>query len=100
MVRKLVDIDDLTEAEIYKSIMTKYSQWSTEDEWRILLPYPGENNRGKVIQQPTPKAIYMGVDTPDSLKEKLKEYCEEQIVELYQMEVDFVRRQLAPRQIM
>lgn len=98
--RKIIDIDDFDEAEMYKSIMTKYSQWSPEEEWRIILPYPGENNSGKAIEQPLPKAIYMGVDITDSLKATLREYCEEHMIELYQMEVDSVRRQLIPKQIM
>lgn len=98
--KKVIDVDDFSEAEMYKSIMTKYSYWREENEWRILLPYKGEISKGRVIEQPLPKAIYMGVDISDSLKTILMEYCENVLVDLYQMEVDSVKRQLLPKQVL
>lgn len=97
---KKIDIDHLDESEIYKSILTKYSEWSKEDEWRIILPYYDEKTSGKVIKQPLPKAIYMGIDIESSLKEFLLQYCDEKFVELYQMEIDKEIRRMVPKRIL
>lgn len=97
---KKIDINNLDESEMYKSILTKYSDWSKEDEWRIALPYYDEKTDGKVIKQPLPKAIYMGVDIEIQLKNFLMQHCEERFIELYQMELDTRRRRLIPKQIL
>lgn len=97
---KRIDINSLDESAMYKSILTKYSEWSNEDEWRIILPYYDGKDRGKVIQQPLPKAIYMGIDIEDSLKDFLCQYCIERYIELYQMETDKDKRKLIPKLIL
>ncbi|MBQ3601616.1 MAG: DUF2971 domain-containing protein [Lachnospiraceae bacterium] len=97
---KKIDINNLNESEMYKSILTKYSDWSKEDEWRIALPYYDEKTDGKVIKQPLPKAIYMGVDIEIQLKNFLMQHCEERFIELYQMELDTRKRRLIPKQIL
>lgn len=85
---KKIDIDNLDDRQMYKSILTKYSDWLKEDEWRIILPFYDKQEKGKVIKQPLPKAIYMGVDIEDSLRDFLGNYCANRFVELYQMEID------------
>ena len=85
---------------MYLSILTKYSDWSKEDEWRIALPYYDEKTNGKVIKQPIPKGIYMGVDIENPLKEFLIEYCKERFIELYQMELDDKKKKLISTQVL
>lgn len=97
---KRIDIDNLDESIMYKSILTKYSEWSKEDEWRIILPYYDKKDRGKVIRQPLPKAIYMGVDIEKPLRDFLRQYCIDKDIELYQMEVDRDKRKLIPKLIL
>lgn len=97
---KKIDVDNFDESEMYKSILTKYSDWSKEDEWRIILPYYDCKTNGKVIKQPLPKAIYMGIDIEESLKEILTIYCKERFVELYQMELDKQKKKMTYRQIL
>lgn len=97
---KRIDIDSLDESEMYLSILTKYSDWSKEDEWRIALPYYDEKTNGKVIKQPIPKGIYMGVDIENPLKEFLIEYCKERFIELYQMELDDKKKKLISTQVL
>lgn len=96
---KKIDIDDLDESQMYKSILTKYSDWSKQDEWRMILPFYDKKEKGKVITQPLPKAIYMGVDIEDSLRDFLNKYCMDRFVELYQMEIDKSKGKMIPKRI-
>lgn len=97
---KKIDIDELDESDMYQSILTKYSDWAKEDEWRIILPYYDEKAKGKVIKQPLPKAIYMGIDIEDPLRDFLTQYCEERFIELYQMKLDNQKRKMIPKQVL
>lgn len=78
---KRIDIDKLDESHMYKSILTKYSEWSKENEWRIILPFYDKKEKGKAIKQPLPKAIYMGIDVESSLRDFLIKYCTERFVD-------------------
>lgn len=99
---KRIDVDNIDQSDMYLSILTKYSDWSKEDEWRIILPYYDEKTGGKVIKEPTPKAIYMGVDIEEkkNLSDLLFQYCSDNGVELYQMELDSKTRRIKPKQIL
>ena len=96
---KKIDIDNLDNSQMYKSILTKYSDWLKEDEWRIILPFYGKQENGKVIKQPLPKAIYMGVDIEDSLRDFLSNYCTNRFVKLYQMEIDKSKGKMIAKRI-
>lgn len=97
---KRIDIDNLDDSQMYKSILTKYSDWLKEDEWRIILPFCDKKEKGKVIKQPLPKAIHMGVDIEGSLRDFLNKYCRDRFVELYQMEIDKSKGKMIPRRIL
>lgn len=97
---KRIDIDNFDESQMYKSILTKYSEWSKENEWRIILPFYDKKEKGKAIKQPLPKAIYMGIDVESSLRDFLIKYCTERFVKLYQMEIDRDKRKMISRQIL
>lgn len=84
---KLVDIDKFDENEMRRSLITKYTKWSKENEWRILWPYDGKKEKGKRIKQPIPKAIYMGINIDSELSKFLMNYCEINFIELYQMKI-------------
>lgn len=45
---------------MYKSIITKDSDWKKADEWRIFFTYYGEFTKGIKIEQPKSKSIYVG----------------------------------------
>lgn len=97
---KKIDIDNLDESQMYKSILTKYSDWSKQDEWRIILPFYDDKEKGKLIEQPLPKAIYMGVDVESPLRDFLSKYCTDRCVELYQMKIDKGKRKMIPERIL
>ncbi len=89
---KLVDIDKYDVNEMRRSLITKYTKWSEENEWRILWPYDEDEEKGKKISQPRPKAIYMGENIKKDLVSFLMEYCQNNYVGLYQMKKDDVGR--------
>lgn len=97
---KKIDIDNLDESAMYKNLLTKYSDWSKENEWRIIIPFYDEKTKGKVIKQPIPKAIYMGVDIERDNLEFLTQYCSDNGIELYQMEVDKNIKRLVPKMVL
>lgn len=98
---KIVDVDNIDESEMYKSIMTKDSDWEKEEEWRILFPYYGEYAKGIKIEQPKPKGIYLGsdVETTSNLWSELQDYCVNNGIDFYQMKLDKSKRMLIPQQI-
>lgn len=85
---KLVNIDNFDENEMRRSLVTKYMKWSEENEWRILWPYDESKKKGKKIEQPMPKAIYMGKNIKTDLFQFLTEYCKDNYIDLYQMKND------------
>ncbi|MBQ8803458.1 MAG: DUF2971 domain-containing protein [Tyzzerella sp.] len=85
---KLVDIDDFDDNEMRRSLITKYQKWSKENEWRILWPYDEKKKKGKKIEQPKPKAIYMGNNISTDLYQFLMDYCNDNYIDLYQMKED------------
>lgn len=99
---KVIDIDNIDEAEMYKSIMTKDSDWEKEEEWRILFPYYGKFEKGIKIEQPKPKGIYLGsdVEATSNLWSELQVYCVDNVIEFYQMRLDKAKRILVPEQIL
>ncbi|WP_333648001.1 DUF2971 domain-containing protein [Lacrimispora sp.] len=97
--KKPVHSQKYNEDEFRKSLLTKYSKWSDEKEWRILYPFNEMPQKGKPIDQPLPKAIYMGVDISDSLKEIVEKYCNEKFIDLYQMELNKKEQKLESRYI-
>jgi hypothetical protein len=81
-------IDVSKDTEMYKILITKNDDWSHENEWRIAIEFNEQPVKGKLIEQPTPKAIYMGININQTVREGLQEYCDLMFVELYQMEMD------------
>lgn len=98
---KVINVDNIDEAEMYKSIMTKDSDWEKENEWRILFPYYGEFEKGIKIEQPKPKGLYLGSDVENTsyLWSELQKYCIDNDIEFYQMKLDKGKRVLVPEQI-
>lgn len=98
--KKIIDIDNFDENVMRRSIFTKYSDWSKEEEWRIALPINENTSNGIVIKAPRPKAVYMGTDIELPLKNTLESYCDNEVIELYQMVLDKEKRKLTTRQIL
>lgn len=86
--RKIVNIENYDDNEMRRSLITKYQKWSKENEWRILWPYDETKKRGQKIEQPRPKAMYMGENIKRELAEFLTDYCDNNCIDLYQMKTD------------
>lgn len=93
-------IEDIDEDTIRRSILIKNCKWKSEDEWRIAVPFNNKDSKGNFIEQPLPKAIYMGADMESSLRDYLFEYCTERLIELYQMKLDNKNMELNPERIL
>lgn len=67
---------------------TKASEWSYEQEWRILAtPDEHHGKAGYSIPFPLPQKIYMGCKANESLKQELIQFCKKEKIRLYQMEM-------------
>ena len=57
---------------LYKNLLFKGDDWKIEKEWRIIHNVFGcEETRKRKIKMPFPKAIYLGINMDQLLKEKL-----------------------------
>lgn len=81
--------DDVFEMDLsnpkktYLSVqITKSRAWEYENEWRIIFP---EKDQG-LHESPSIKAVYLGIKANESNKLQMKQICEEQGIDLFQME--------------
>lgn len=75
-----------------KSLTSKSHEWSYEREWRIIRDEAacGEKwdskNKGALLNAPCPKSITMGCMVTSDYAQDIRRYCEENSINLYQME--------------
>lgn len=93
------NVETSKDYEMYKILFTKNEDWSHENEWRIALEFNEAPVKGRLIEQPIPKAIYMGINIDRDVCESLRKYCDLMFIELYQMGMDIGNGQLMAKKI-
>lgn len=80
---------ELTEQNINEIFLHKSSNWSYEEEARIILPNTNLNNKHDSIGKIRPKAVYLGANIGQHIKYLITKMCEEKNIAVYQMEIDY-----------
>ena len=87
-------IDDNPIEVFIKSLTSKSSEWSYEKEWRIIQDDKACGNswdyqkNGALLDMITPHSIILGCMVNPEFEKDMKEYCEENEINLYKMEKD------------
>lgn len=75
-------------------VTTKSTKWSYENEWRIIRDHGScgaawdDTKKGALLPSLQPSSIILGCDSSDEFAGRVKEYCEANKVNLFQMEKD------------
>lgn len=80
---------ELTEQNLNEIFLHKSSNWSYEEEARIILPNTNLNNKHESIGKIKPKAIYLGANIEPHNKYLITRMCKEKNLTCYQMEIDY-----------
>ena len=87
-------IDDNAVEVFIKSLTSKSPEWSYEKEWRIIQEDKACGNswdyqkNGALLDMITPHSIILGCMVNPEFEKDMKEYCEENGINLYKMEKD------------
>lgn len=75
-----------------ESLTTKSPEWSYEKEWRIIRDNSACGNKwddvkkGALLEAPCPKSITLGCMAKSEYEKIVRQYCEENKINLYKME--------------
>lgn len=69
------------------STCIKSTEWSYENEWRMVFNGYGRNESGFLLKTCRPKSVYLGCKASEKLKIDLKEICKDKKIKLYQMKM-------------
>lgn len=87
--------DKMNNSIILNALTRKYTEWSEEKEWRIIINSTN-NAQGQCVTTPTPKKIFLGNQINVENKNKIIEIAKVKNIEIYQMKKRPVNYQLYP----
>lgn len=89
-----------------KCLTTKSKEWSYEKEWRIIRDDGAcgsawdSSKQGALLPSVTPSSILLGCEASEKFEKAVREYCEENSINLFKMEKSDVEYKLIKRPIL
>ena len=79
-----------------RTIITKSTEWSSENEWRLIKTIPRCKAPGLECKSPTPTAIYLGCQSSEWLYDQMIKICAKKKIPLYKMKKSQTEYRLEP----